>query len=310
MLGAMRGQTVNRCLAARRADALQLLSAARDPTQQVALAQCVDAAAGDESAWNGLFVVGEPRPTGAIWVQLTAGNTAVIWPPPSNDPAVDALFSAAVAFADERRIGVTQLIVPAGDGFTTEAMGERGFSRLAELLYLFADLSRPATQKSHSSQLLQFQANAGNNAKRLAAVIERTYQHSLDCPALDGARSMDEVLDGYRAQGAHRPNQWYLVTENGHDVGVLLLADHPSVGNWELAYMGVVPEARGRRLGETIARFAQDAARQSNAKQLVLAVDAANEPALEMYRRCGFREWERRTVYARLAASVAPLAKG
>ena len=36
---------------------------------------------------------------------------------------------------------------------------------------------------------------------------------------------------------------------DGRDVGVLLLADHPRARHWELMYMGLVPEARGTGLG-------------------------------------------------------------
>jgi ribosomal protein S18 acetylase RimI-like enzyme len=118
-------------------------------------------------------------------------------------------------------------------------------------------------------------------------------------------RSVADVLAGYREQGVYRPEHWYLVAEEGYNLGVLLLAEHPSVGNWELVYMGVVPAARGRGLGEIIARFAIEAARRGEAQRLVLAVDAANAPAMAMYRRAGFLEWDRRTVYARVAGADA-----
>ncbi len=109
---------------------------------------------------------------------------------------------------------------------------------------------------------------------------------------------MPEVLDGYRAQGRHLPEHWYSVQFRGNDVGVLILADHPTAGNCELVYMGVVPPARGSGLGERIVRRALAAAVEIGAQRLVLAVDAANGPALELYRRAGFVEWDRRTVYA------------
>jgi ribosomal protein S18 acetylase RimI-like enzyme len=82
---------------------------------------------------------------------------------------------------------------------------------------------------------------------------------------------------------------------------VLILAGHAAAGNWELVYMGVTPEARGRGLGANIVHFALNVAARGGAQRVVLAVDAANQPAVEMYRRAGFLEWERRTVFARLA---------
>ena len=47
---------------------------------------------------------------------------------------------------------------------------------------------------------------------------------------------------------------------------MLLLADHPKARHWELMYMGLVPEVRGRGWGRQIARYAQwlAAARRSS----------------------------------------------
>jgi ribosomal protein S18 acetylase RimI-like enzyme len=139
--------------------------------------------------------------------------------------------------------------------------------------------------------------------ERLAAVVARTYESTRDCPGLDGIRSMADVLAGYRAQGEYLAEHWCVVSAAGVDVGALILANHPAVGNWELVYMGVAPEARGRGFGEQIVRFALEAASTAGVERLVLAVDAANEPALQVYRRTGFREWERRIVYARLRST-------
>jgi mycothiol synthase len=308
MLGVMSEPTVTRCPAARRTDALKLLKAARDAGQQDGLAQCIEATnAGEPSAWDGLLVVGSPQATAAIWVQLTAGNAAIIWPPPSDDPAADALFRAAAAFADERRIGVTQMIASPSDGFAAAEMASRGFERLADLVYMFAEVDCASAQALQSSQSLQFESDAGSDPPRLAAVIEQTYLGTRDCPALDGVRSIGDVIAGYRTQGDYRPQHWYLVTEGGRDVGVLLLAEHAGAASWELIYMGVVPAARGRQFGEAIVRFASETVRRAGGERIVLAVDAENALARRMYQRSGYHEWDRRVVYARLAASAAPI---
>ncbi len=296
--------TVIRCPPSQRAAALRLLHAAVTPGQQDSLAETVAALANEAGAWDGLLVVGAQRPTAALWVQRTPGNTAVVWPPPPDWVLSDALFRAAAAFVDERRIAVAQLNVAQDAGFSPQRIGACGFAKLAELLYLFADLA----QASHGSPTAaHFQPHAGNNAELLARVVESTYVGTRDCPALDGVRPMSDVLEGYRAQGRHMPEHWYTVHESagGEPVGALILADHPAAGSWELVYMGVTPEARGRRLGDRIVQFAQKTAAQGGAERMVLAVDAANRPALDLYRRTGFFEWERRTVYARLAAPRA-----
>jgi hypothetical protein len=94
------------------------------------------------------------------------------------------------------------------------------------------------------------------------------------------------------------------------------LAEYPQERNCELVYMGIVPEARGFAHGVEIVRFAQwitgklhqrenDFKQKSaqNAKhtamRMVLAVDAANSPAIATYASAGFQTWDRRGVFLR-----------
>jgi ribosomal protein S18 acetylase RimI-like enzyme len=290
---------VKRCLPSQRASALRRLNAAQDEGQRHSLAQAALAMNGaDETAWDGLFIASPPS-SGAIWVQTVPGNTAVIWPPRSGDRAAGELFQAAAAFVDERQIALAQALIGEHEGFSAPQLAEWGFPWLADLRYLFADLP-DLPEDRDSPDMLRFHSHAGIQAERLAAIIERTYIATLDCPALDGARPLDDVLAGYRSQGRHMPEHWYVVAHEGRDVGVLLFADHSSAGNWELVYMGLAPEARGRSWGQALVRFALKTATSAGAQRLVLAVDAANEPALKIYRKLRFREWDRRMVFARL----------
>jgi ribosomal protein S18 acetylase RimI-like enzyme len=295
------------CPPRQRPAALRRLHGDLPPEQQESL---VHALAGfgdaDDGAWDTLLVVGQEDLAGVVWVQPAPGNTAVVWPPPASAAATDALLAAAAEAADKRRFGLAQMIVSERDGYSPGRLERCGFPKLAELLYFAAQLPlpRPASSSSvrHPPAIPQFCSFAAREPARLARVVERTYADTQDCPALNGIRSLDDVLAGYRAQGRYLAEHWYFVEDDAGDVGALILADHPSSGNWELVYMGVVPEARGRRYGELIVQFACDCAARTGAERLVLAVDAANEPAIAVYRRAGFFEWDRRTVYAHLAA--------
>jgi GNAT superfamily N-acetyltransferase len=309
MLCGMEGPRITVCPASKRAAAIRALYAAGVESQQESLTHAVASMAGAvEESWGGLLVAEETIPLAAVWVQPTPGNTAVVWPPPPNCVATEALMRGAAALVDERRIALAQLIVGADDVFSEQMLAQCGFSRLAELVYMFAETA-PAGDAPGNASDTHFAPRAGDEPVRLAALVEHTYVGTQDCPRLDGVRRIDDVLAGYRAQGRHLPNHWYLVesldhngASNGEDVGVLILAEHPGTESWELVYMGVIPQARGRRLGEKIVSFALQTAAQGGAARMVLAVDAANEPAREMYRRSGFFEWDRRIVYARLRA--------
>jgi ribosomal protein S18 acetylase RimI-like enzyme len=310
MLGGMADVSVTRCPANQRVAALQLLLAARDGADADSLAQAVNSAGPyHDAAWDGLLVAGRPAPSSALWVQFVAGNAATIWPPPANDPAAGALFRAAAELVDQRGLDVAQMVVDAAAGFSASLMAESGFLHLVDLRYLFAAAS-PSAHSPQSAHPLQFRPHAEREPAQLAAIIERTYVDSRDCPTLDGVRHIADVLEGYRGQGTHLPEHWYLVSDGPQDVGVVLFANHPAAGSWELVYMGIVPEARGRGYGEAIAQFARETAARHGAERVVLAVDAANGPAVAMYERAGFREWQRRTVFARLARPRSQPSRG
>jgi ribosomal protein S18 acetylase RimI-like enzyme len=90
-----------------------------------------------------------------------------------------------------------------------------------------------------------------------------------------------------------------LASEAGQDIGCLLVNLHPEVRHAEIIYLALVPEVRGRQLGKLLVRQAQWLARQAGCERLVLAVDAANDPAILMYGATGFVEWDRRSVWVR-----------
>jgi ribosomal protein S18 acetylase RimI-like enzyme len=108
-----------------------------------------------------------------------------------------------------------------------------------------------------------------------------------------------ETLEGYAASGNSGRHLWSILQAEGDDVGCLLLADYPQFKQWELVYIGVVPEARGNGWGKAAVQEALWRAKEAGRERLVLAVDEANRPALAMYARAGFEAWNRRAVFLR-----------
>ena len=259
-------------------------------------------------AGEGLFVaLRGDQVCGAVWVQPQPGSTAVLWPPQlipgGPSPTSQALLQAAVQWLDAAEIGMAQVLLPSLDEHVVDMLEAVGFCHLAELQYLTCESERFPTGPL-SQHDLQFIAYEAPQRERLAQLIEKTYVASLDCPALNGARQMNDVIAGYESTGVFRPEMWQIVRSSREDVGVLLLADHPSARHWELVYMGLVPEARGRGWGRQITQHAQVMARRAAVDRIVLAVDASNSPALEMYRAAGFEKWDRRHVFARFASTA------
>lgn len=242
---------------------------------------------------------------GAVWIQRQPGNLAVVMPPRlvAGEPeaSADALLEHAIDALAERGAVLLQasLAIDAIDDM--RRLSALGFEQCAELLLMASDTSGRgilATDAERAGPIV-FQPYAAPLRDRLAAVVERTYQGTLDCPALDSVRDTCDVLDGYRETGVFDPNRWMFVQHAACDVGCLLLADHPRDGQWELVYMGLVPEVRGRGWGELVARHARRLTARAGRDRLVLAVDASNHPAVRMYARAGFLSLTRRAVMIR-----------
>lgn len=237
----------------------------------------------------------------ALIAEAPAGGAATVSLPQLAPYEPSATLTKMLAMVSESlgRSGVrlVQIVPP---GFTSDeeqSILAAGFQRGCELLYLVAVRGTfPDASPADEITLLSLN-DAGES--RLAQVMERTYTGSLDCPNLREQRSISDVLDGYRHLGQFDPALWLVAQCEGVDVGCLLLADHPQSNTWELVYMGVVPEARGRGLGLAVVRHAQWLASAAGRERLTAAVDADNEPAVRIYAAAGFVGWDRRTVFLR-----------
>lgn len=280
--------------------ALKCLHDGLSRDQQPVLVQTLDLLrTEDESIFTGLLIAkSNGSIAAAAWVQFTPGSAAVVWPPSFTSPAALALMAAVDKLLEESKTRLAQILIAATEAVDEDLLGRANFHRLVDLAYF--TLERSNFSKYGERGDLQFIPRASDYPERLHQVIRESYEQSLDCPQLNDLRDPAEIVAGYKAQGTFEPDNWFLVHHAGRDVGVLILTVHPPGENWELVYMGIVPEARGQGFGEQVVRFAVQQARRHNAERLVLAVDERNSPALETYRRIGFVMWDRRTVYARL----------
>lgn len=133
----------------------------------------------------------------------------------------------------------------------------------------------------------------------LRDVLERSYVDSLDCPGLTGLRSIDDIIQSHQATGAFSPDRWWIAWEDGRALGCALFNHCPSQRSVELVYLGVVPEARGRRLGKALLTHGILGSRSLPADEVACAVDQRNAPAIALYRSVGFSEFASRTAFVR-----------
>ena len=242
------------------------------------------------------------RVVGAMFSETQVGRTAVTWPPSvvPGEPCrtLDLLMEATLRRLAEENVRVVHALLEFATPDDNALLTRGGFERLADLLYLVSETRHfPATQPEGA---LEFESCTPDNHDRLADIVEATYEDTLDCPAMNGVREIEDILSGYRATSNFRPELWMIVRNRGRDVGCLLLADHSEHENCELVYMGILPDTRGDGWGVVIARHAQWIARQLDRPRLVLAVDEANLPARNLYASIGFHGWDRRAVYLKV----------
>ncbi len=242
---------------------------------------------------------------GAILAVRQPGSTALLWPPEVIDidgdgagQIADLLIRAAGCGLDEQGVLFTQVLLEPGDIVNRELMTRNGFPQRAELLLLERDFIEPLpTMPVVPWEVVPFQES---ERARFASIIERTYQETRDCPSLSGVRSGGEALVAHRASGVFEPARWSVFQQAGRDVGALLLADHPDRNQWEVVYLGVLPELRGRGFGRAMLTFGLHQARAAGRSGMFLAVDAANSYAVSIYKTLGFQGDFRRVVHLRL----------
>ncbi len=121
-------------------------------------------------------------------------------------------------------------------------------------------------------------------------LLDATFQKSLDCPALNGLRGGEEVLQSFlldQVWDSQLP--WELLCDGPRPIGCALLNRHPRDIN-ELVYIGLIDGYRGRGLGQRLVQSAIQISRDQGAEMLVTAVDSQNWPACNIYHNLGFHE--------------------
>lgn len=289
---------------ARRAEALQLVFSYLTPEdQQRQVEAALDASATLPGGLDGLWAAYRgDRLVAAALAQTQPGRTANVWLPrtAAGEPSATAqrLLGAVGDWLNTQDIRVAQVLLETVAEGEADLLRQGGFECLTDLLYLVCTENQFPIEPPRGP--LQFEPYLASSHRRLAALVEATYQQTLDCPQLNGVRQVEDVLAGYRAAGVFHPSQWLIVRHRQQDIGCLLLADYPREENWELVYMGVATDLRGHGWGLDILRHAQWLTRQAGRQRLVLAVDAENEPAIRIYAAAGFAAWDRRTAYAKI----------
>jgi ribosomal protein S18 acetylase RimI-like enzyme len=250
----------------------------------------------------GVLVVRQgKRLLGAMVCLVAPGASGLVWPPqaeatPVRTQVEDVLLRHALTWMRDRGAKLGQTLVATPDRFLAAPLERHGFAHVTRLWYLRHELDLPAAWRS-AKPTLTYQTYVRCNPHTFQETLLATYADTQDCPEINGVREVDEILEGHRAQGTYDPERWWLVLDGDRPIGVVLLTEIPDWHGWDLSYLGVVPQARGRGAGKEITLHALRAARAAGAGQLTLAVDDRNVPARNLYQSVGFESFDQREVY-------------
>lgn len=227
----------------------------------------------------------------AVFPMVSPGRSMLLLAPsyiaPSARPAAAALIDAVCA-AHQRKIHLAQALIDTADPSIPTLYHSCHFKTMAELIYLQANLHRPMPLPSPPEHFA-WQTYTPALHRQFSETILESYRDSLDCPSLNGMRDIEDVIAGHKAAGVHDPSLWFMLTENGHSRGVLLLSPSPQSDAMELVYLGLCPSARGRGLSDLMMRQALAMTLQRKVARLSLAVDSRNTPAIKLYHRNGLQ---------------------
>jgi len=235
---------------------------------------------------------------GSVICMTTPGAGSLVWPPqvadrPERAAIEDALIQHALRWLRGQGAKLAQAMLAAPEVHLGSSLQRNSFPHITTLLYLRKDLEgRPPTPDG----TLRFEPYA-RQPHLFGPTLLATYEDTADCPELTGARTIAEILEGHRAQGAHDPGHWWLALVDTRPVGVLLTVHMPEWDSLDVAYVGVVPAARRCGFGRQLMRKAAETAAAAGVRQLTLSVDARNTLAHNLYRSLGFQEFDRREVH-------------
>ncbi|MBX7105297.1 MAG: GNAT family N-acetyltransferase [Gemmataceae bacterium] len=255
---------------------------------------------------QGLRVAVDGAGLAAVWLLTPVpGGGTIAWPvatrPSLHDPRAveDALIADGLAWLRDRGIALAQMLLPASESGRAKSLERAGFSRVTTLLIEqhFLDLG---AEDIAGPARLDWESAETVSSLVLETTLSRTHIGSQDCPELNGRLPARDVLLGYRSGGAFDPRRWFVGYLAGEPVAILL-CNLLEADKWDLAYLGLAPEVRGRGLGREVVLHGLLEAKAAGMLTAQITVDARNVPARALYRRAGFLPVDEKGVWLWLA---------
>ncbi len=260
------------------------------------------AAQGLEIDWK-LGIVTQGRLVGSALGVVSPGKVAMILtssctPETALSNAVIRALEMLEQKAQHAGLAILQSLIPPDCADRTRVLGKAGYAFLADMRYLTLKMPRSLPPEPRYLDVVAEDCRSVDEVL-FRNTLGRTYEGSLDCPGLNGLRTMEEIVLSHRHTGIHDPRLWLIAKVGNDPVGVVLLSQVPLQSAMEIVYVGVVPESRGCSYGTYLVRLAIENAVRANSEHLMLAVDHLNHYAGKIYASFGFKETDRRHAWIR-----------
>ena len=284
------------------------------------VAEVLQAEADGELRLDGLLMAeANGKPLGAALTVVQEDDALFVWPAVVHESTADAspFSTAEIADAILQCVGrqidnsgawIGQCLIDCHETADRDAFSRNGFGHLADLIFMQRLLTTPLPEPTQ----LPFETvpyDPDKNREHFAAMLEKTYVGTCDCPELNGWRTGAQALAGHQAVGKFDSDLWKIYRIDGREIGVLLLSAHPDQNAWELVYLGLIPEARGNGYGREMLLNGLYEARAAGTESVFLAVDSRNRFAKKSYEDLGFTDTAVRAVHVRKGNSHQPVAE-
>lgn len=217
-----------------------------------------------------------------------------------------------------RSAGVAQIqaLVDVNNLSSTMVMLNSPFRQATTVRHLWFDLVNINCSINWSTDNCSTEILAGHTCEpawrftrsQINTLVDATFVGTLDCPDVDGLRTAAEVVSGFlesKPWDASLP--WWVLCEGETPCGCMFVNKHLQ-GIYDLAYLGLIPSARGRGLGRMLVEFAIGYCRDQGGSIFTTAVDSQNWPAHKIYNSLGFVEIRELAVWLPKAMKINQLA--
>lgn len=279
---------------AAQADLIQALQLLLPQGAQTSDAERFEAYARDNQIsldWTWVIKNEQGHPISSLLAVPSAGRTVMLFTSEAVSEAqhdqVHRLLNHGLEFLQSKDVHLAQSLLLVNDKSGKRVFESSNFTELAVLQYMDHVLPKRVRSIEMPAEL-RIKTYDASLRSDLIQALDRSYVDTLDCPALRGLRSTDDVVNGHQATGNFDPELWSIAYHLGQPVGAILINRSNKKAQAELVYIGMGPEVRGKGWGRLLLQHGTSIAARERLGTLSLAVDLANTPALKLYDSVGF----------------------